>query len=37
MKFISTEIAGVWLIVPEPIEDERGSFARLFCRREFED
>jgi len=21
---------------PEPIEDERGSFARLFCRREFE-
>ena len=36
MKFISTEIAGVWLIVPEPIEDERGSFARLFCRREFE-
>jgi len=36
VKFISTEIAGVWLIVPEPIEDERGSFARLFCRREFE-
>jgi len=36
VKFISTEIAGVWLIVPEPIEDERGSFARLYCRREFE-
>jgi len=36
VKFVSTEIAGVWLIVPEPIEDERGSFTRLFCRREFE-
>ena len=36
MKFMPTEIAGVWLIVPEPVEDERGSFARLFCRREFE-
>ena len=30
MKFIPTEIEGAWLIVPEPIEDERGSFARIF-------
>ena len=36
MKFIPTEIEGAWLIVPEPIEDERGSFARIFCRHEFE-
>jgi dTDP-4-dehydrorhamnose 3,5-epimerase len=36
VKFIPTDIAGAWLIVAEPIEDERGSFARLFCRREFE-
>lgn len=36
MKFVPTDIFGAWLIVAEPIEDERGSFARLFCRREFE-
>jgi dTDP-4-dehydrorhamnose 3,5-epimerase len=36
LKFIPTEIAGAWLIAPEPVEDERGSFARVFCRREFE-
>ncbi len=36
MIFEELEIAGVWLITPEPIEDDRGFFARSFCRHEFE-
>ncbi len=35
MEFIETGIAGVVLVDVEPIEDERGSFARLQCRDEF--
>jgi len=35
MRFSETGLAGVWLIGPEPIEDERGMFARTFCEREF--
>jgi dTDP-4-dehydrorhamnose 3,5-epimerase len=35
VKFIQTEIAGVHLVDMEPIEDERGFFARAFCQREF--
>jgi dTDP-4-dehydrorhamnose 3,5-epimerase len=26
---------GLWLIAPEPSRDQRGSFARTFCAREF--
>jgi dTDP-4-dehydrorhamnose 3,5-epimerase len=29
-----TEVAGVFVIAPEPIIDERGMFARVFCRDE---
>jgi len=34
--FHSTKIAGAVLIEPERFEDERGFFARTWCRREFE-
>lgn len=35
MKFTSLPLEGAWLIELEPISDERGSFARAFCRQEF--
>jgi dTDP-4-dehydrorhamnose 3,5-epimerase len=35
MKFTETDLAGVWMIDLEPIEDERGFFARTYCEREF--
>ena len=35
MIFRELEIAGVYLLEPERHEDERGFFARTFCRREF--
>ncbi len=35
MIFQPTEIAGAWSLLPERAVDERGSFARLFCRQEF--
>ena len=35
MKFDPTPIDGVWLIGVEPTEDERGFFARSYCRHEF--
>ena len=35
LKFSATPIEGLWVIVPEPAADERGSFARIFCEREF--
>lgn len=37
MRFTETEVAGAFLIDQEPIEDERGFFARTWCRREFSD
>jgi dTDP-4-dehydrorhamnose 3,5-epimerase len=36
VRFTETKVAGAFLIEPEPIEDERGFFARTFCREEFE-
>ena len=36
MIFRSTELAGAWLLEPERREDERGWFARVTCRTEFE-
>ena len=36
MIFTPLELAGAWLIDPERLEDERGFFARSFCRKEFE-
>lgn len=35
MKFIQTEIAGVVEIEAEPIHDQRGFFARIYCPQEF--
>ena len=35
MKFVPTPLAGVWVIEPERIADDRGFFARTFCRDEF--
>lgn len=35
MKFTPTTIAGAWLVELEPHVDDRGSFARAFCLREF--
>ena len=35
MIFTETRIPGAFLIEPEPLEDERGFFARTWCQREF--
>jgi len=35
MIFRETPLAGVWLLEPERIADERGFFARTYCRRDF--
>ena len=35
MKFLKTGIEGVWVIEPEFHRDERGSFFRAWCLREF--
>ena len=36
MIFTETILAGAFIIEPERIADERGFFARTWCRREFE-
>lgn len=36
MIFKSTPLPGAYVVEIEPIEDERGFFARGWCRREFE-
>ena len=36
MLFIETRLKGAYIIEPERLEDERGFFARTFCRKEFE-
>lgn len=36
MIFRETPLKGAWVIEPERIEDDRGFFARVYCRREFE-
>lgn len=35
MRFTPLEIKGAFIVDLEPIADERGSFARSFCAREF--
>lgn len=35
MKFNETSLPGVFLIDVEPAEDDRGFFARAWCRKEF--
>jgi dTDP-4-dehydrorhamnose 3,5-epimerase len=34
--FSDTPLRGAFVIEPEPARDERGSFTRIFCQREFE-
>jgi dTDP-4-dehydrorhamnose 3,5-epimerase len=36
MIFRETPLAGAWILEPERIADERGFFARTYCRRDFE-
>ena len=35
MKFHPTPLSGAYLIELEPFEDERGLFARTYCKKEF--
>ncbi len=35
MQFSETRIGGCYLVSPEPLSDERGWFARVFCNEEF--
>lgn len=35
MRFTATKIPGAYVVEPEPLADERGFFARIFCREEF--
>jgi dTDP-4-dehydrorhamnose 3,5-epimerase len=35
VRFTPLELAGAWLVELEPLEDERGYFARSWCRNEF--
>ncbi|MBY0564337.1 MAG: dTDP-4-dehydrorhamnose 3,5-epimerase family protein [Hyphomonadaceae bacterium] len=35
MQFQPLGLPGAWIVELEPVEDERGSFARNFCAREF--
>ncbi len=35
MKFMQTVLAGAYIIDIEPVQDERGFFARSWCRLEF--
>ena len=35
MKFFETSLTGAFIVEPEPFKDERGFFARVFCKNEF--
>ena len=35
MKFTETTIGGAWIVDLEPHADDRGAFARAYCRDEF--
>lgn len=34
MRFTETKLEGLWVVEPEPRVDERGFFARVFCKGE---
>ena len=36
MQFTETSVAGAYVLDPEPIEDDRGFFARIWCADELE-
>ena len=35
MKFFETFLQGAFIVEPEPFKDDRGFFARVFCKNEF--
>jgi dTDP-4-dehydrorhamnose 3,5-epimerase len=37
IKFVELSIPGVYLIEPVLLQDDRGFFARMWCKREFEE
>ena len=37
MKFLTSDVAGAWVIEPAPHADARGRFMRAWCQREFAD
>ncbi|KKM66371.1 hypothetical protein LCGC14_1481850 [marine sediment metagenome] len=37
MKFIETKFKDMHVIEPQPFQDERGSFSRVFCEKEFKE
>jgi dTDP-4-dehydrorhamnose 3,5-epimerase len=37
MLFTQTDLKGAYIVEPEKLEDERGFFARTWCRQEFSD
>ncbi len=37
MKFQPTPLEGAWIVEIEPLTDERGFFARTWCREEFQE
>ena len=36
MTFSETPLKGAYIITPEPVVDSRGSFARIYCKKEFQ-
>jgi dTDP-4-dehydrorhamnose 3,5-epimerase len=37
VRFVATKLEGVWLVEPQPHNDDRGLFARTYCAQEFGD
>ena len=37
MNFVPAPLAGVYIVEPEPRNDERGFFARTWCQKEFKE
>lgn len=37
MKFVETPLGGAFVVTPEPFKDDRGFFARVFCKNEFKE
>jgi dTDP-4-dehydrorhamnose 3,5-epimerase len=37
LRFVETPLTGLYLLEVEPIDDDRGFFARSFCARDFRD
>jgi dTDP-4-dehydrorhamnose 3,5-epimerase len=35
VKFVETAVSGAFIVEPQPVYDERGAFARIFCEQEF--